>query len=184
MITSRRLAIRAQTLTSPIPRRLHERCPAAADLLLFLSPPPLGGYGVHTSASQQEKQCKIRCLNIGNFAKFPPLLIMAANAAIHGTGGGLSDQIQLQPAGKIEFHRKNHRAEACVDGRVRGHDENWGIWMSKRLAKSPTKTTSAAKMCEARSRKRQSGKEPREQRAHRSMSVKVSVQKILMLRSE
>ena len=61
---------------------------------------------------------------------------MAANAAIHGTGGGLSDHIQLQSADKNDFHTINHRVEASVDGRVRSHDENWGIWLSTRTAKS------------------------------------------------
>ena len=65
---------------------------------------------------------------------------MAANAAIHGTRGGLSDQVELQSVGKIEFNHINHRVEDSVDGRVRGHDENNGIWLSKRSAKSLTKT--------------------------------------------
>ena len=57
---------------------------------------------------------------------------MAENAAIHGTRGGLSDQVELQSVGKIEFNHINHRVEAPVDGRVRGHVENNGIWLSKR----------------------------------------------------
>ena len=48
---------------------------------------------------------------------------MAANAAIHGTRGGLSDQVELQSVGKIEFNHINHMVEASVDGRVHGHDE-------------------------------------------------------------
>ena len=76
---------------------------------------------------------------------------MAANAASHGIGGGLSVQIQLQPAEKIEFLYKNHRVEASVDGRFRGHVENRRIWLSKRSAKSATKTTCVGKMCESRS---------------------------------
>ena len=47
---------------------------------------------------------------------------MAANAAIHGTRGGLSDQVELQSVGKTEFNHINHRVEASVDGRVRGHE--------------------------------------------------------------
>jgi hypothetical protein len=52
---------------------------------------------------------------------------------------------------KIEFHFLNHRVEASVDGRVRGHDENLWDLAEAALSQIPPQSKCAREMCESRS---------------------------------
>jgi hypothetical protein len=49
---------------------------------------------------------------------------MATSAAIHATGNLLS--LAAATCCFIAFHFNTTLVEACVDGRLRGHDEKWG----------------------------------------------------------
>jgi hypothetical protein len=59
-----------------------------------------------------------------------PLIVMAADAAIHGSINYLVLRVEFEVSASLLLGIHTKQAAGSVDGRVRGHDENWYVGLT------------------------------------------------------